>query len=116
MRHDWPRAWADSSWSGTLRMRTGKCRAHLCTFKHVEKSKLGNNCLPLFSLEQLEQLAEEKMKQLLETISQQKLQIAASRKEEEQLRQLLDSMQQGSSSLEEEKHLRQHRDFWHRYL
>jgi hypothetical protein len=74
----------------------------------VEK-QAGNNCLPLFSLEQLEQLAEEKQKQLLETISQQKIQIAASRKEEEQLRQLLDSMQ-GSSSLEEEKHLRQHRD------
>ncbi len=74
------------------------------------EKKAGINCLPLFSLEQLEQLAEEKQKQLLETISQQKLQIAASRKEEEQLRQLLDSMQ-GSNSLEEEKHLRQHRDF-----
>jgi hypothetical protein len=73
------------------------------------KKQAGINCLPLFSLEQLEQLAEEKQKQLLETISQQKLQIAASRKEEEQLRQLLDSMQ-GNSSLEEEKHLRQHRD------
>ncbi len=109
MRHDWPRAWADSLWSGTLLMRTGKCRAHLVPL-NTWKKQAGINCLPLFSLEQLEQLAEEKQKQLLETISQQKLQIAASRKEEEQLRQLLDSMQQGSSSLEGEKHQRQHRD------
>jgi phage shock protein A len=64
----------------------------------------------LFSLEAVEQLAAEKEKQLLETIGQQKQQIAAARKEEEQLRQLLaeSSCQQknsgrvGSGSWEEE--------------